>query len=96
MRVVIKPSTNKNKKYTAIFYDGDKKIKTSSFGDSRYSDYTQHKDKKRRDRYRTRHKKDLETGDYMKPGFLSYYILWGDSTSLKTNISKYKKRFNLK
>lgn len=96
MRVVIKPSTAKNKKYTAIFYDGDKKIKTTQFGDSRYTDYIQSKDKKRRDRYRTRHKKDLETGDYMKPGFLSYYILWGDSTSLKTNISKYKKRFNLK
>ena len=96
MRVVIKPSTVKNKKYTAIFYDGDKKVKTSQFGDSRYTDYIQSKDKKRRDRYRTRHKKDLETGDYMKPGFLSYYILWGDSTSLKTNISKYKKRFNLK
>ena len=26
MRVVIKPSTVKNKKYTAIFYDGDKKV----------------------------------------------------------------------
>lgn len=97
MRVVIKPSTVKNKKYTAIFYDDKgKKVKTSSFGDSRYTDYIQSKDKKRRDRYRTRHKKDLETGDYMKPGFLSYYILWGDSTSLKTNISNYKKRFNLK
>ena len=96
MRVVIKPSTVKNKKYTAIFYDGDKKVKTSQFDDSRYTDYIQSKDKKRRDRYRTRHKKDLETGDYMKPGFLSYYILWGDSTSLKSNISKYKKRFNLK
>ena len=49
MRVVIKPSTNKNKKYTAIFYDDKgKKIKTSSFGDSKYSDYIQHKDKTRR------------------------------------------------
>lgn len=96
MRVVIKPSKIKNKKYTAIFYDGDKKIKTSQFGDNRYEDYTQHKDKQRRDKYRNRHKKDLNTGDYMRPGFLSYYILWGDSTSLKTNISNYKKRFNLK
>lgn len=96
MRVVIKPSKIKNKKYTAIFYDGDKKIKTSQFGDNRYQDYTQHKDKERRSRYKNRHKKDLNTGDYMKPGFLSYYILWGDSSSLKTNISNYKKKFNLK
>tara|TARA_R110000824_G_scaffold107633_2_gene254056 strand:- start:17 stop:307 length:291 start_codon:yes stop_codon:yes gene_type:complete len=96
MRVIIKPSKIKNKKYTAIFYDGDKKIKTSQFGDNRYEDYTQHKDKQRRDKYRNRHKKDLNTGDYMRPGFLSYYILWGDSSSLKTNISNYKKKFNLK
>ncbi len=96
MRVIIKPSKIKNKKYTAIFYDGDKKIKTSQYGDKRYEDYTQHKDKQRRDKYRNRHKKDLNTGDYMRPGFLSYYILWGDSSSLKTNISNYKKRFNLK
>jgi len=96
MRVIIKPSKIKNKKYTAIFYDGDKKIKTSQFGDNRYEDYTQHKDKQRRDKYRNRHKKDLNTGDYMRPGFLSYYILWGDSSSLKINISNYKKKFNLK
>jgi len=96
MRVVIQKSKIKNKKYTAIFYDGDKKIKTSQYGDKRYEDYTQHKDKQRRDKYRNRHKKDLNTGDYMRPGFLSYYILWGDSSSLKTNISNYKKRFNLK
>jgi len=96
MRVVIQKSKIKNKKYTAIFYDGDKKIKTSQFGDNRYEDYTQHKDKQRRDKYRNRHKKDLNTGDYMRPGFLSYYILWGDSSSLKTNISNYKKKFNLK
>tara|TARA_R110002074_G_scaffold80776_1_gene181336 strand:- start:1689 stop:1979 length:291 start_codon:yes stop_codon:yes gene_type:complete len=96
MRVVIQKSKVKNKKYTAIFYDGDKKIKTSQFGDNRYEDYTQHKDKERRSRYRNRHKKDLNTGDYMRPGFLSYYILWGDSSSLKTNISNYKKKFNLK
>jgi len=96
MRVVIQKSKIKNKKYTAIFYDGDKKIKTSQFGDNRYEDYIQHKDKQRRDKYRNRHKKDLNTGDYMRPGFLSYYILWGDSSSLKTNISNYKKRFNLK
>ena len=95
MRVVIKPSTNKNKKYTAIFYDGDKKVKTSSFGDSRYSDYTQHKDKKRRDKYRSRHQGNLSKTDYTSPAHLSYYLLWGNSTSLKTNISNYKKKFNL-
>lgn len=97
MKLEIKPSTAKNKKWTAIFYDNEgKKIKTSQFGDSRYEDYTQHKDKKRRTKYRDRHKKDLASGDYMKPGFLSYYILWGASTDIKKNISSFKRRFKLK
>ena len=94
--MIIEKGTAKNKKWKAIFYDDEgKKIRTSQFGDSRYQDYTQHKDKERRSKYRERHKKDLASGDYTKPGYLSFYILWGDSTSLKTNISNYKKRFKL-
>ena len=95
-KMVVEKGTAKNKKLKAIFYDAEgKKIKTTQFGDSRYEDYTQHKDKKRRDKYRSRHKKDLDKGNYMNAGFLSYYILWGESAALKTNINKYKKRFNL-
>lgn len=94
--MIIEKGTAKNKKLKAIFYDDEgKKIKTTQFGDSRYEDYTQHKDKKRRDKYRLRHKKDLSKGNYMNAGFLSYYILWGESAALKTNINKYKKKFNL-
>ena len=97
MKVIIKPSNVKNKKFTAIFYDDTgKKVKTSQFGDSRYSDYTKHKDKQRRERYRSRHRRNLAKTDYMSPAHLSYYLLWGDSTSLNTNIKNYKKRFNLK
>jgi hypothetical protein len=95
VKMVIEKGTGKNKKLKAIFYDGDKKIKTTQFGDSRYEDYTQHKDKERRSKYRSRHKKDLDKGNYMNAGFLSYYILWGESAALKTNINKYKKKFNL-
>jgi hypothetical protein len=92
----IEKGTAKNKKWKAIFYDAEgKKIKTTQFGDNRFEDYTQHKDKKRRSKYRVRHKKDLDKGDYMSAGFLSYYLLWGESTSLKTNISNYKKKFKL-
>jgi hypothetical protein len=96
VKMVIEKGTGKNKKLKAIFYDDQgKKIKTTQFGDSRYEDYTQHKDKKRRSKYRARHKKDLDKGNYMTAGFLSYYILWGESAALKTNINKYKKKFNL-
>ena len=96
VKMVIEKGTGKNKKLKAIFYDDQgKKIKTTQFGDSRYEDYTQHKDKERRSKYRLRHKKDLDKGNYMSAGFLSYYILWGESAALKTNIKQYKKKFNL-
>jgi len=95
IKMIIQKGTAKNKKFKAIFYDGDKKIKTTQFGDNRYQDYTQHKDKERRSKYLERHKKDLSKGDYKSAGYLSYYLLWGDSTSLNTNIKKYKKMFKL-
>ena len=97
VKMVIEKATAKNKKWKAIFYDDQgKKLKSSNFGDTRYEDYTIHKDKERRERYRARHKKYLKNGDYSKPSHLSYYLLWGDSSSLKTNISNYKKMFKLK
>ncbi len=97
IKMVVEKGTGKNKKLKAIFYDAEgKKIKTTQFGDSRYEDYTQHKDKKRRSKYRDRHKKDLEKGDYTRAGYLSYYILWGDKDNLKDAIEAYKKRFKLK
>ena len=96
----IEKGTAKNKKWKATFshvVDGSlKKIKTTQFGDDRYQDYTLSRDKEQRSKYRARHKKDLESQDYMKAGYLSYYLLWGDSTSLETNIKKYKKKFKLK
>lgn len=96
VKMIVKPSSVKGKKYTAIFYnDEGKKIKTSQFGASGYEDFTMHKDKKRREKYRARHKNNLSKTDYTSPAHLSYYLLWGNSTSLKTNISNYKKKFNL-
>jgi hypothetical protein len=79
----------------AIFTNEKGKTKKTYFGSAAMSDYTIHKDKERRERYRARHKKDLKTNDPTRPGFLSYYLLWGDSTSLKQNINTYRKKFNL-
>ena len=90
----ITESTKPDKKLTAVF-DNDGRKKTTHFGAKGMDDYTLTKDKEQRDRYRTRHAKDLKTNDPTKAGYLSYYILWGDSTSRAKNISEYKKRFNL-
>ena len=92
-------STKKGKKWTAIFKKDNGKEKSVHFGydnpKDKTNDYTLHKDKTRRERYRKRHIKDLKTGDAMRAGYLSFYLLWGNSTSLKTNITNYKKKFNL-
>ena len=89
------PSTKSTKKLMAVFIKKTKKTKTTHFGSAGMDDYTITKNKEQRERYRTRHAKDLKTGDPTRAGYLSYYILWGDSTSLKTNIASYKKKFNL-
>jgi hypothetical protein len=90
--MIIQPSTNPKKKYMAIF---DNPKKNVHFGSAGMDDYTIARDKEQRERYRTRHKKDLETKDPRRAGYLSYYLLWGDSTSLETNIKEYKRKFNL-
>ena len=81
------------KKYVAIFsVDGEpKKVK---FGASGYEDYTTHHDKTRRDSYRNRHRHD-NLDNPLSPGALSYYILWGDSTSITANINHFVKLFDL-
>ena len=96
VKVVIKKSDKAGKKMVAVFTRDNGRTKKTYFGQAGADDYTIKKDKEQRKRYRSRHKKDLQTGDYTRAGYLSYYILWGDSTSLKKNISDYKKRFKFK
>ena len=83
-----------NKRYKAIFYDdnGDK-LKTTTFGDKRYENYTIHKDNKRKELYRKRHHKD-KINDPMSAGALSWYLLWNFKT-MKESIKDYEKRFNI-
>ena len=95
VKLVVSNSNKKDKKLKAVFTYDDGKTITTHFGAKGMSDYTIHKDKVRRKRYRDRHKKDLNTNDYTKAGYLSYYILWGDSSNLNTAIKDYKKRFKL-
>lgn len=96
MKVEIKPSTQKDKKFMAIFYDDDgKKKKTTHFGAKGMSDFTIHKDKQRKERYLDRHRKRENWNSFMTAGSLSRWILWNKPT-LKASISDYKKRFSLK
>ena len=86
---------NSSKKYKATFQTDSGKTKSTSFGAAGMNDYTLTGDKEARKRYRKRHKKDLKTNDPTRAGYLSYYLLWGESTSIRENLKNYKKRFNL-
>lgn len=87
-------SMKAKKKYDAYFKLDNGKEKIVSFGAAGYSDYTIHGDKDRRERYRKRHEKDLKTNDPMRPGYLSYFLLWNKKT-LKASIADFKKKFKL-
>ena len=95
MKVTIKKSTAKGKKFTAIFHDDKgKKIKTTHFGAAGMSDYTIHNDDKRKERYLDRHRKRENWNAPMTAGALSKWILWNKKT-LSGSIADYKKNFNL-
>jgi len=93
--ISITPSSNPDKKLMAKFLTDEGRERTTHFGQAGADDYTLTKNKDARDRYRDRHRKDLETNDPTRAGHLSFFILWGDSTSRQANIAAYKKRFNL-
>ena len=70
-------SERKGKKYYVV-YKGQK----IDFGAKGYSDFLEHRDKERRDRYRKRHKAILKKDgkpaylDKFSPSWWSYRILW--------------------
>jgi len=89
MRLVRSPI--EGKKWRALFDDGTH----TDFGAAGMDDYTITHDKDQRTRYLTRHRKNENWNNPKSAGALSRYILWGDSTSIETNLAAYKRRFNL-
>jgi hypothetical protein len=92
--ISITPSDKPEKKYDARF-STDGREKTVSFGANGMDDYTKTHSTEQRERYRSRHRKDLETHDPTKAGYLSWHILWGQHPSLRANIEAYRRRFGL-
>jgi hypothetical protein len=80
-------------KYIAHFETDTGRVRKTGFGAAGMDDYTLTGDEEQRERYRVRHKKDLRTGDPYRAGYLSFYLLWGDSRSLLRNIKEYNRRF---
>lgn len=94
LRIV--PSSNRLKKYDAVFDDG----KVVSFGARHengmpYDDYLNSGNRMKRDAYIARHRVNEDWTDPYTAGTLSRYILWGNSRSLRENILDYRKRFSV-
>ena len=94
MKIILKKSTNKNKKLMAMLPNGN----VVHFGASGYSDFTIHKDKERMQRYIARHKgsgnQDWSKKGIDTAGFWSRWILWS-KPSLKEAIEFTSKKFNI-
>jgi hypothetical protein len=88
---ILKKSTRKDKKLMVI--TPYKKI--IHFGASGYSDFTIHKDKKRRERYLNRHKTNENWNDPNTAGFWATHILWGISPNISTCIRFIEKKYKL-
>lgn len=88
MEVIITKSKKKDKKFDAIV-DGKKTI---SFGQKNASDYTQHKDIDRKQRYLNRHKKNENWNDPKTAGFYATHVLW-NKPSLRSSVADINKQF---
>ena len=88
MQIIIAKSKKADKKYDAIVDDK----KAISFGAKGYSDFTQHKDKARKERYVKRHRTNEDWTDPKTAGFYAKHILWNRPT-IKESIADINKRF---
>ena len=89
--ISLKQSSKPNKKYVIKFSEPKKII---HFGSKNSSTYLDHKDKTKRENYLKRHKAN-ENWDDINAGSLSAFLLWGPTTDVNTNLTKYLIRFSI-
>ena len=99
MKLEIKNSQAKGKRFVAIFTDDKGKSKKVNFGlkNPKRGTFIDHADKELRKNYIARHevREKKFYKDPMRAATLSRFILWGTSSSLKQNIDNYKNKYNL-
>jgi SPX domain protein involved in polyphosphate accumulation len=99
VKVEITKSNRNDKRFQAVFTDDKtgKKIKTTQFGlkNPKIGTFIDHKDKKIKENYLKRHKKNENWNDFESAGSLSRYILWNKPT-FQESLNDYKRIFKLK
>lgn len=84
-------SNRKNKRFVAVFANGEK----IHFGQKGGNTYIDHGDEKKRTAYLARHGAGREDWTSINPGSLSRWLLWGNSPQLKANIAFFKNKFKV-
>ena len=89
--MIFKPSTRKGKRLMVQFFNGV----IVHFGQKDGKTYIDHGDKLKKNNWIARHGASEDWTDPYKPGTLSRFLLWGDSTDFEKNHQSYMKRFNV-
>ena len=87
---ILKPSTRDNKKFLIITPENTK----IHFGDSRYQDFTMHKNIDRKELYIQRHQAREDWNNLNTAGFWSRWLLW-EKPTLNQAINFIQKKFNI-
>ena len=95
MKIIkLEHSQLKSKRFR-VYLDNNKHF---DFGLKTGQTYIDHRDKMKRDNYRKRHYNSSREQPYIinlvpSPALFSYYLLWGESTSINQNIKTLNKKF---
>jgi len=93
MKIIkLEDSQLKSKRFR-VYLDNNKHY---DFGLKSGETYIDHRDKIKRDNYRRRHYNSIKEQPYIQnlipsPALFSYYLLWGDSSSINQNIKTLNK-----
>lgn len=93
MKAVVQKSRRADKKFDAVLSMPDGRQKTVSFGATGYSDYTKHKDPKRKQAYVARHSGE-DWGDPTTAGFWAKHLLWNKPT-LRASAADIRKKYHV-
>ena len=82
------------KKFMAVFTLDNGRTRTVHFGAAGASDYTQHRDPARKQRYLARHEPREYWHEPTTAGALARWILWNKET-LRESVADYVRRFDI-
>ena len=90
MKIILSNSTRPDKRYMVQIND-----KLVHFGSSEHSNFTLHRDEKRKQNYISRHSKAENWNDILTAGFWAKHLLWNKKT-LQDSIKDIEHNFGVK